>query len=836
MKNFNKVYFIKLDGEKTYIGADYNKKLTLLNRDEAILASATTATPVYVETKEDLTNFYNIYRKPRKNHTLRNAGLTAAGLALVLGLSGAYALNSPETANLLNSFNTPKAAVESTQIINKDQASETKLENNEIDKEKTSEAETKTFDSVLAQSTSEKQKQVLSMMANYIRYFNGDFANTYKETVELTDENGNKTGEKIEVKPALSWEYEVPALTIAYNGYSAQKLHSIFNGKDLDADVLDKDYKVATLQLFGAYAISDRSMPVNLANLIESEEGKAFVQKYEDMFYSIKEAKTEEEKIQLVNAFYAELYNDFPIEEVAKIDWSDNEVGIAHSDSITMFKGEQLQPYKLAITPMITAMETMYQNLAIDYTMSDEVIDYFNKLGECNLAYKEFVKAQTASECGEFDDTLADYEELSRLLIKELKQNNAYVIDDRHRELTYLTRFQEAVNGHFNIVDGYMDGSWWYITDTNTEVTVTYSDPVVRTETHTTYKKETKTWETDDREEAVRHVGEDAVRRAEEKVDQQIERENEEARREANREADREQRRQQKIEDEKREELEDEVKHEDEQFAQDIEEANEQIEMNNDEDPTNDKPVNERDFTGHEVDFDEEHSNKNGDLDDSVKDITTDGKHADEALPDPNVTGEDFDERTDTTKKEEHHEDTTAGGQVEEYHEDTSTTVEEHHEEAAPVQAEEHHEEAPKEEHHEEAAPKEEHHEQAAPAEEHHEEAAPKEEHHEQAAPKEEHHEEAAPKEEHHEQAAPKEEHHEEAPKEEHHEEAPKEEHHEESHNDAPADTVNFEADDNDQYEEYTTTGKASDEELVDNYIAKLETATPEELAAIKLM
>ena len=59
MRSYNKVYFIKIDGEKTYIGADDKKRLTLLTRDEAILASATSATPVYVETMSDLNNFYN---------------------------------------------------------------------------------------------------------------------------------------------------------------------------------------------------------------------------------------------------------------------------------------------------------------------------------------------------------------------------------------------------------------------------------------------------------------------------------------------------------------------------------------------------------------------------------------------------------------------------------------------------------------------------------------------------------------------------------------------------------------------------------------------------------
>ena len=789
MAKYNKVYFIKIDGEKTYLGADHRKRLTILTRDEAILASATTATPEYIETLADLNNFCTIYRKPLKNHTLRNVGLTAAGFALVLGMSGAYALNSPDAANILGAFNAPKTAVGRTLDINQDQAPEAAVENENAtenkETEKATEKEARTFDSVLGESTSEKQKQVLSMMANYIRYFNGDFANTYKEVVELTDENGNLTGEKIEVKPALKWEYEVPALTIAYNGYSAQKLHSIFNGKDLNADQLDKDYKVATLQLFGAYVISDRSMPVNLANLVESEEGKAFVQKYEDMFYSIKEAKTDEEKVELVTKFYQELYKDFPIEAVAKMDFSEQEVGIAHSDVITTFNGRELDSYKLAITPMICAIETMYQNLSIDATLQDEAIEYFNLLGECNLAYKEFMKAEVASGCGEYDDTLADYDELSDLIIKELQDKNAYVIDDMHRELTLLTRFQEEVNGHFNIIDGEMDGSWWYYTDTNTEVTVTYSDPVTRTETHTRYKKDTKKWETDNREEAVEHVGEEAVRRAEEKVDQAIEEENRRAREDAERRADQEQERQQKIEDQKRDQLEEEVKHEDEKFEEEIDEANEQIRRNNDDDPENDKPINEDDFEGHEVDFDDNHSNSNGDLDDSVKDITTDGTGADQALPDSNATGEEFDNRTDSDPVEEHHEEST-----------------------------------PAEEHHEESKPAEEKHEESKPAEEKHEESKPAEEKHEESKPAEEHHEESKPAEEHHEESKPA------------------EEHHEESHNDspAPAETVNFEVDDNDQYEEYTTTGSASDEELVDTYIASLEAATPEELAAIKTM
>ena len=770
MKKYTKVYFITVNGQPTYIGVTPNKKLTLMTRGEAVLASATTAEPVFIDTEEGLKEFSRFYRKPIKSHHVRNGVLTVAGLALVLGTSS-YALNSPTTANILDSFkNAPEAL--SGQMINQDQGSDVELETkevNEAETEKANEAEVRTFDSVLAESTSEKQKQVVGMMADYIRYFNGDFANTYKETVELTDEKGNLTGEKIEIKPALKWEYEVPALTIAYNDYSAQKLHTIFNGADLNAEILDRDYKVATLQLFASYVISDRSMPVNLANLIESDEGKAFVQKYEDMFYSIKEAKTDEEKAQKVNEFYAELYKDFPIDEVSKMDFSENEVGIAHSEeSLTTFQGRDLEKYKLAITPMISAIEVMYQNLEIDPTLQDDAIRYFNLLGECNLAYKEFVKAETASECGELDETLADFKELSDLIIDELRDANAYVIDDNHRELSFLTKFQEYVNGHFNIIDGEMDGTWWYYTDYDEEVIITYSDPVIRKESHTTYKKVSKKWETDDRDEAVKHVGEKAVKEAEEKVDKEIEKENQEAKKAAEKEADKEQKKQQDKEDKKREQLEKEVQQEDERFNKEIEDANKQIEKNNDNNPNNDKPINENDFTGHEVDFDDEHSNSNGDLDNSVKDITTDGTGANQDLPDSNQTGEEFDDRTDS----------------------------------APVETESKKEESKPAETHEESKPAEQPKEESKPAETHHEESKPAEQPKEESKPAETNHEESKPA------------------------EQPKEE-------SKPAE-VHFESNENDQYEDYTTTGSISDEELVNTYIANLEAASPEELAAIR--
>ena len=76
MKQFTKVYFITVNGEPTYIGATPNKKLTLMTRSEAVLASATTAEPVFIDTVEGLKEFSRFYRKPIKSHHVRNGVLT----------------------------------------------------------------------------------------------------------------------------------------------------------------------------------------------------------------------------------------------------------------------------------------------------------------------------------------------------------------------------------------------------------------------------------------------------------------------------------------------------------------------------------------------------------------------------------------------------------------------------------------------------------------------------------------------------------------------------------------------------------------------------------------
>ena len=101
------------------------------------------------------------------------------------------------------------------------------------------------------------------------------------------------------------------------------------------------------------------------------------------MFLRCKET-TGQDQIDAVNAFYQELHNDFPINA------DQREVGISHAET-----RDDIEAYKLSVTPMVAAAEMMFQNLDIDHTLSDQAIAYFNDLGLCNFAQGSFDKAET---------------------------------------------------------------------------------------------------------------------------------------------------------------------------------------------------------------------------------------------------------------------------------------------------------------------------------------------------------------------------------------------------------------------------------------------------------
>ena len=447
--------------------------------------------------------------------------------------------------------------------------------------------ETTSFAGMLKLSKSETQQKVMTNISATLNNFNIKFANAFVEKGK-------------DIKAALSWD-EVISMALVYNDYKKADLIEIFNGAELNATELSDAYKTATLQLMGAHVLETRENQVDISTLLGSDEAKAFYKKYHDLFLACKEA-TGKTKVEKVNAFYQELYKDFPITEKVR------EEGIAHSDP-----RNSIESYKFSIIPMVSASEILFQNLETDKTLQDKAVAYLNDIGVCNRANDIIEKAALVSLMTPKNNEYIDYDLLKEKRIEELKENKAYVIDDAHRDISQLDRFKKQVNVAFAYNGKNFTGT------------------IVSTKTVTEYYTKTTTETTTDRNHAIDVVGLEKVKEAEAKADETVTKENEQARQDAEKKADEEAKRQQEKADQERKEQEEQIKQDEKDFQDKVDKANEDIK--------NGETVNEKDFGDHDVNFDDKHSDSNGDLNDSVKDITTDptGDMTDQPLPDPNA-------------------------------------------------------------------------------------------------------------------------------------------------------------------------------------------------------
>ncbi len=528
----------------------------------------------------------------------------AAALAVVLALGGGFLLGKGE-GKIAKFFNNTISKIKSNTNGTKD--AHLVYGDNDYYNDYT-------YSQLLKVNTNEAQKGAMKNIHYAFTKYNRVFANSHLE-------------EGKDVKAALSWT-EMNALQQAYNNYSNEDIVAIFNGTTVDANKFSQAYRNANLQLMGAHVIETRENPVDMSMLLNTEEAKNFYNKYHEAFLQIKEA-TGQDKIDKVNAWRQSLLEDLPIDDYTR------EVGISHADN------RIVENYKLSIIPMASAVEIMYQNLATDNTLSQKTIDYLNDTGLCNLADDKFEKLERLTEVAVENNAEPLYEQYKYAMVSELEAENNYVVDDAHRDLSQLDAFQKAVNEHNH--GGIESGSY------SSGVVETYTTTEIETHTETKVDKKKKKTKTSDRDKAVELAGEDKVKQAEDDVDKQIQKENDDAKQKAEDEAEQNRQNLQDEADKHAQEIQDEIAKEESDLQQDINDANDQINQNNaDNDTSNDKPVNEKDFGDHNVDFDDNHSDSNGNLDNSVKDVTTDGTgdQSNEPLPDPNATGQVFESTT----------------------------------------------------------------------------------------------------------------------------------------------------------------------------------------------
>ncbi len=466
------------------------------------------------------------------------------------------------------------------------------------------------FDELQAVTNNEFQKTSMQKLLNALEGYNGTFADAYVEEGKI-------------IRAALKFE-EAVALQQAYNDYTKEEVRAYFNGAEVDAEALSRFYKDANLQLTAAHVIEKREHPVDMSMLIDSEEGKAFYNRYHEMFLAAKEA-TGEEQARLVAEFYAAVRKDFPITLDVRTE------GMSHADDYA----SGIESYKLSVVPMVSAAQMLFRNykdIILQPGTADMPgeADFFNDYGGCVRALKKYERiAAILLGILEDDKTNPLYYQYKNAIIDYLASKGYYAIGDDDRELTNLDAFKIALEA------GKEETGEWSYQEGTSYITSTYEDQKTWEEKHTTTKEET---------EKKKKPIPDSVKKD---IDQQIDQQNEDARQRAQKKAEEERQRRQAEEDEKARKILEDVAQESEDFQKNIEENNNQIRKNQDDNPDNDQPINESDFGDVNVHFDDEHSDEQGNLAPHVENITTDptGDQTGEDLPDPNATGAEFDKQ-----------------------------------------------------------------------------------------------------------------------------------------------------------------------------------------------
>ncbi len=252
---------------------------------------------------------------------------------------------------------------------------------------------------------------------------------------------------------AHSWDENMAAY-LAFNDFTQDELLEIFDSYQIDANDLYEQLNLGNMKEMLYYARATE--PSGRADLIKSQEGKDFFNKYENLVLQFNRATTVEDKTVIAQQFYSSLRADFPIQ-------TEDLEGFIHND-----KG--YPDYAYAMTPMVSAMEIMTRNIGV--SLNDDEIKRFNDLAMCNFAQEKFESYQQSLSAAQ------NVELATKRLIAE-----EYTDADGRVRITLLPTYEELKEAgiasveHYDLSEEKNDvgtlPNWW------AEVTLNTTDPNV---------------------------------------------------------------------------------------------------------------------------------------------------------------------------------------------------------------------------------------------------------------------------------------------------------------------------------------------------------------------
>ena len=348
-----------------------------------------------------------------KKLSIRTALIT---LATLLGLAGGTGIGFV----IANKFNNKKSNEDKSKKENTvDNVVPTTEEINDIKIEpETAEEMLQKYVSVndiLEKSDINKTKaNTINRIWSYLKNYNKTISKKHKSSVSDT-------------RLAHTWD-EAVVYYLSYNDISKEELVSVFDGYNIDLDIFEEAYKNGFNQDIQAYTVLKKS--TKKVNLINSQEGKDFYTKYEDLIikYNQNFDKEHDEVETIVNEFTNTVRNDFDINSPI----------------------ENIESYKLSVIPIIQAFNDMTENRNFDSILTDEEMSYFDELSHFDMVEDKIndlanslnAYNMATNAVGELQEEYT-YSQIKDAAITELDNDNAYNVTNSERDISDHNEFKE---------------------------------------------------------------------------------------------------------------------------------------------------------------------------------------------------------------------------------------------------------------------------------------------------------------------------------------------------------------------------------------------------------
>lgn len=271
-------------------------------------------------------------------------------------------------------------------------------------------------DEILEQSHINQTKATtLSDIWSYLKHYNKTISNQHKNNLSDT-------------RLAHTWD-EVVIDYLAYNDISKDEVAKVFEHYNIDTNILKEAYQSGYKQDILAYTVVTES--TNKTDIINSQEGKEFYQKYENLI--IKYNKTydnmnnENDLEKIINKFYKTIRSDFDIQQ----------------------SKETVEDYKLSVIPIIIAYDNMLKNSECDYKLTIEEKSYFNELADFSIFENKIRNLSDSLYAYNLGTTVLDenkeeytYSQIKDAAITELDNDYAYNIDENERDISDHSEYQ----------------------------------------------------------------------------------------------------------------------------------------------------------------------------------------------------------------------------------------------------------------------------------------------------------------------------------------------------------------------------------------------------------